>query len=127
VYSRYFVSMFNLHIVQSQLLAGWYKQFPCLKNKKNDNRRTLDCYFLSKSFGGNRGDNITFATKYHKIFGSRFKFHNNATVIRLFWIMSIPTTFRLFLVLTSNRQATSGVYAITVTTSAYHSRRCGRL
>jgi len=27
----------------------------------------------------------------------------------------------------TNRQATSGVYAITVTTSAYHSRRCGRL
>ena len=34
MYSRYFVSMFNLHIDQSQLLAGWYKQFPCLKNKK---------------------------------------------------------------------------------------------
>jgi len=27
----------------------------------------------------------------------------------------------------ANRQATSGVYAIAVTTSAYHSRRCGRL
>ena len=27
----------------------------------------------------------------------------------------------------ANRQATSGVYAITVTTSAYHCRRCGRL
>ena len=27
----------------------------------------------------------------------------------------------------TNRQATSGVYAITVTTSAYHSRRSGRL
>jgi hypothetical protein len=27
----------------------------------------------------------------------------------------------------TNRQATSGVYAITVTTSAYHGRRCGRL
>ena len=27
----------------------------------------------------------------------------------------------------TNRQATSGVYAITVTTSAYDSRRCGRL
>jgi hypothetical protein len=27
----------------------------------------------------------------------------------------------------TNRQATSGVYAITVTTSAYHSRRCGVL
>jgi hypothetical protein len=27
----------------------------------------------------------------------------------------------------TNRQGTSGVYAITVTTSAYHSRRCGRL
>jgi hypothetical protein len=27
----------------------------------------------------------------------------------------------------TNWQATSGVYAITVTTSAYHSRRCGRL
>ena len=27
----------------------------------------------------------------------------------------------------TNRQATSGVYAITVTTSAYHSRICGRL
>jgi hypothetical protein len=25
------------------------------------------------------------------------------------------------------RQTTSGVYAITVTTSTYHSRRCGRL
>jgi hypothetical protein len=27
----------------------------------------------------------------------------------------------------TNRQASSGVYAITVTTSAYHSRRCSRL
>jgi L-asparagine transporter-like permease len=53
---------------------------------------------------------------------------NNPYLIRLFRIMSIPTTFRLFLVLTStNRRATSGVYAITVTTSAYHSHRCGRL
>ena len=31
------------------------------------------------------------------------------------------------LVVWTNRQATSGVYAITVTTSAYHSRICGRL
>lgn len=30
---NYLVSMFNLHIDQSQLLAGWYKQFPCFKNK----------------------------------------------------------------------------------------------
>lgn len=29
-----FVSMSNLHIDQSQLLADWYKQFPCFKNKK---------------------------------------------------------------------------------------------
>jgi hypothetical protein len=49
--------------------------------------------------------------------------------IQLFRIMSIPTTFRLFRVLTSDKlgKTTSGVYAITVTTSAYHSRRCGRL
>jgi hypothetical protein len=37
------------------------------------------------------------------------------------------TNTSLKLNLFSNRQATSGDYAITVTTSAYHSRRCSRL
>ena len=50
-------------------------------------------------------------------------------VIWLFRIMSIPTMFCLFCVLTSEMvgRLTSGVYTITVTTSTYHSRRCGRL
>jgi hypothetical protein len=35
--------------------------------------------------------------------------------------------FSFFICGCQHHQATSGVYAITVTTSAYHSRRCGRL
>ena len=47
----------------------------------------------------------------------------------LFWIMSIPTTFRLFRVLTSELIGRRlPVFTLLLwKTSAYHSRRCGRL
>ena len=45
--------------------------------------------------------------------------------IRLFRIMSIPTMLRLFRVLISAMLGRRlGVYAITMKTSTYHSRRC---
>ena len=50
----------------------------------------------------------------------------NEETIRLFRIMSIPTTFRLFRVLTSEMLCRR-LPVIAVTTLAYHSRRCGRL
>jgi hypothetical protein len=52
---------------------------------------------------------------------------SNMYIIRLFRIMSIPTTSRLFRVLTSEQIGRRLPVFITVTTSAYHSRRCGRL
>jgi hypothetical protein len=64
---------------------------------------------------------ITFLVEFY----NKIIFRNEET-IRLFRIMLIPNTFRLVRVLTSEMLCRR-LPVITVTTLAYHIRRCGRI